>query len=63
MKMASARDRVRHELRQALDRVRADLDRIEILTGALNAFSKPVPDYEPKFRHISGLELTQHQIA
>ncbi len=39
MKTASAIDRVRCELRHVLDRVRADLDRVEILTGALNAFS------------------------
>jgi hypothetical protein len=54
---------VRRELRRVLDHVRADLDRIEILTAALNAFSKPVPDYEPAFQHINGLALKQHQIG
>jgi hypothetical protein len=63
MKPESAIDRVRRELRRVLDHVRADLDRIEILTGALNAFSKPVPDYEPTFRHVKSMALTQHQIG
>jgi len=63
MKPESAIDRVRRELRRVLDHVCADLDRIEILTGALNAFSKPVPNYEPTFQHINGLALKQHQIG
>jgi hypothetical protein len=63
MKPESAIDRVRRELRRVLDHVRADLDRIEILTAALNAFNKPVPDYEPAFQHINGLALKQHQIG
>lgn len=63
MKPESAIDRVRRELRCVLDHVCADLDRIEILIGALNAFSKPVPSYEPTFQHIDGLALTQHQIG
>ena len=40
------------ELRQTLDDMHADLDRVELLTAALHAFAQPVPDYEPSFQHI-----------
>ena len=63
MKSETAINRVRRELSRVLDDVRADLDRIEILVGAINAFSRPVPDYEPAFRHMNNLALTQHQIG
>jgi len=62
MKSESAIDRVRRELHRVLDNVRTDLDRIEILSAALNAFSKPVPDYEPRFRHMHNSTLSTYQI-
>ena len=62
MKSETAIDRVRRELHRILDNVRADLDRIEILSAALNAFSKPVPDYEPRFRHMHNATLSAYQI-
>lgn len=52
MKTESAMDRARRELIRALDTTRADLDRIEIWTAAMNAFSRPIPDYEPVFRNM-----------
>ena len=55
-------DRVRRDLDRALDHLRADLDRIDILTAALNAFSKPVPDYEPSFRNMRHLKLSAHEL-
>lgn len=48
-----ATDRVRHELHRAIDRMRNDLTRVEILTAALSAFSRPIPEYEPAFQHMS----------
>ena len=57
-----AMERVRRDLHRVLDRTRADLDRIEILTAALSAFSRPVPDYEPAFRHMHALALNRHEI-
>lgn len=45
-------ERVRQELHRAVESVRMELDRIELLTGALDAFSRPVPDYEPRLRHL-----------
>lgn len=48
-----ATDRVRHELHRAIDRMRNDLTRVEILTAALSAFSRPIPEYESAFQHMS----------
>jgi hypothetical protein len=53
--METARERLRHELHHVLHNLRADVERAEMLTAALDAFSKPVPDYEPTFRHFSAL--------
>jgi hypothetical protein len=54
---------VRRQLHRVLDNMRADLDRVEILSAALQAFSKPVPDYEPGFRHIQNLSLSTHKLG
>jgi hypothetical protein len=62
MKSETAIDLVRRELHRGLDTLRADLDRIEILSAALGAFSKPIPDYEPGFLHLQNLTLSAHQI-
>ena len=62
MKSDTAIDQIKRELHHALDHTRADLDRIEILTAAMSAFSKPVPEYEPKFQHMHGLSLEHHEI-
>ena len=63
MKTETAIDRVRRELHRVLDNIRGDLDRVEILTAALSAFGKPVPDYEPGFRHMRNLTLRAHQLG
>ena len=63
MKTETAIDRVRRQLKRVLDNMRADLDRVEILSAALQAFSKPVPDYEPGFRHIRDLSLSAHKLG
>jgi hypothetical protein len=55
-------ERVRSDLHRVLDRTRTDLDRIEILAAAMSAFSKPVPDYEPSFRHMHALALNRHEV-
>lgn len=62
MRTETAIDRVRCELHRALDHMRADLDRIEILSAALAAFSRPIPDYEPGFRHMRHLTLNAHEL-
>lgn len=47
-----ATEQIKEELHRAIDRLRVDLTRIEILSAALMAFARPVPDYEPAFRHM-----------
>jgi hypothetical protein len=41
-----------HNLIEALERLRDDLDRVELWTGALGCFQKPVPPYEPNNRYL-----------
>lgn len=57
---------MKRELHIAVERIRAELDKIDILSAAMAAFSKPVPDYEPGFRHLrhvtaSALELNSRR--
>lgn len=58
----AAIERVKRELIRAFDQTRAELDRIEILAAGLAAFNAPVPDYEPKFRHLHQLNLDAHEM-
>ena len=51
--MHAAKERLNQELHDVLHNLHAELDRVEILTAALRAFSAPVPDYEPRFRHLT----------
>jgi hypothetical protein len=60
MGTTAATDQVKHELNRALDNMRAEIDRIEILVAALDAFKRPVPDYEPGFRHTR--QLAAHEL-
>ena len=62
MRAESATDRMKRELHRLFDNIRGDLDRIEILTAALNAFNRPVPNYEPRFRHLRQSDLTAHEL-
>ncbi len=63
VKTETAIDQVKRDLHRALDTMHADLDRVEILAAALGAFSRPVPDYEPAFRHMPHLTLSAHEIG
>ena len=63
MNSETAIDRVRNDLLRVIDRTRADLDRVEILSAALSAFCRPVPEYEPAFQHMQDLALTRHEIV
>jgi hypothetical protein len=63
MRTDSAIDRVKGELHSSLDTLRRDLDRIEILAAALAVFSRPVPDYEPTFRHLHEPGLNAHELG
>lgn len=59
----NATDRLKRELARAVDTLRADLDRVELLTAALSAFHRPVPEYEPTFRHTQRMSLAAHEIG
>lgn len=39
-----------------------ELYRVEILAAALNAFSQPIPDYEPAFQHLRNRQLSNHAL-
>ena len=50
--MATASEKLRNDIQRAWRNLHAELDRVELLAAALGAFSAPVPDYEPVFRHL-----------
>lgn len=58
------KEQLRDRLQNVVLRMRADLDRVEILAAACAAFSKPVPSYKPEFRHLGrdGQALAQFEI-
>jgi hypothetical protein len=41
-----AEDVIVHNLLEALDQLRRDLDKVELWTAALGSFQSPVPDYQ-----------------
>ncbi|MBI1203940.1 MAG: hypothetical protein GC182_15675 [Rhodopseudomonas sp.] len=47
----TAIERLRREIQRAFNNIRIELDRIEILTAAVQGFSSPIPHYEPEFHH------------
>jgi hypothetical protein len=59
----AAIEQVKKELHRAFDNTRAELDRIEILAAGLAAFNKPVPGYEPMFRHLPQLNQNTYELA
>ena len=61
--MQTAMERLKHDLGGALHDVHADLERVEILTAALYGFTRPVPDYEPTFHHLSRAHLTSYELG
>jgi len=54
--------RLLNELRRVLDNTGSDLARVELLTAALASFSRPVPDYEPRFHHFGARDLSNHEL-
>jgi hypothetical protein len=54
-------DRLKQELQRCVERIRKELDRIEILSVAMTVFSMPVPDYEPRFRHLQHATSNAHE--
>jgi hypothetical protein len=58
----NATERLKRELCCAVEQLRADLDRVELLTAALSAFQRPVPEYEPTFHHTRRMGLSAHEL-
>ncbi len=58
-----ATDQLMSELRQTLDHMHADLDRVELLAAAVVGFAQPVPDYEPIFQHFNRMPLSAHELG
>jgi hypothetical protein len=58
-----ATDELLADLRQVLARMNSDLDRVEILTGALYAFAHPIPEYEPTFQHLHPLPTPAQELG
>ena len=48
------KERIERQLQEAVERLQADLVRVEIWAGALGGFSRPIPDYQP------GDEMSRH---
>ncbi|HEY2758610.1 MAG TPA: hypothetical protein VGJ01_23100 [Pseudolabrys sp.] len=63
MATATAADRVKCEINNALDNVRAEIDRIEILAAALAAFARPIPEYESGFQHLRHLTVHAQELG
>jgi hypothetical protein len=47
-----AADAIVRNLIEALERLRTDLDRIELWAAALDRFQHPVPGYDPGEQHL-----------
>jgi hypothetical protein len=45
-------DVIVQNLIEALEQLRADLDKVELWTAALRSFQTPVPDYQPADKYI-----------
>jgi hypothetical protein len=59
----AATERIKRDFDDALDNMRGDLDRAELLAAALSAFSRPVPDYEPRFHHLHRADLSVKELG
>lgn len=47
-----AEDLIVRNLIEALERLREDLDRMEVWAAALGSFQHPVPEYRPSDQHL-----------
>ena len=56
-------DRMQRELVRAVEDLRADMDRVELLTAALSVFNRPIPDYEPAFHHVAQSNLGAYEMS
>ena len=59
----NATDHLKRELSRAVEALKADLDRVELLAAALSAFHRPIPEYEPTFKHSQRMGLSVHELG
>ncbi len=48
----AAQERIVRNLLEALERLHADLDRVEMWTAALGSFQEPAPDYQSRDHYL-----------
>jgi len=46
-----AGDKISERLQESLARLRKDIDRVELWAGALEGFSRPIPEYDAARRY------------
>jgi hypothetical protein len=56
-----AEEIVIRNLIEALERLREDLDRMELWTAALGCLQHPIPDYQPGDQHLLDRSAARHQ--
>jgi hypothetical protein len=58
-------ERISERLQESLARLREDIDRVELWAGALEGFSRPIPDYDAarRYRLSAGKNCEQGKIA
>ncbi len=47
-----AEDMIIRNLIESLERLRSDIDRMELWAAALGSFRHPAPEYQPNDRHL-----------
>jgi hypothetical protein len=55
--------RLMNDLQRAIDNIRGELARVELLAAALAGLSRPVPEYKPRFHHLGPQRLTDHELS
>jgi len=63
MEKELATSQIANQLNRVLANMSSDLDRVEILSAALAAFIRPVPEYEPMFHHLRTTTLHDHELV
>jgi hypothetical protein len=56
-----AGDRISERLQESLARLREDIDRVELWAGALESFSRPIPEYDAARRYRLRAESSDGQ--
>ena len=57
------RERIRRKLERAMNELGGDIERVEFWAAALDAFSRPVPGYEPPDQFLLTPDATRQDGA